>query len=185
VQDFETIRNLINSQGTGPTSILYRNFQALKNATGADAVDFDDESLYEVNTTVQFGVMLTNLGYKITLCPYTNSGFWSAVRSQINSQRPGAVDRVYLQVYAGGAGNNPATWNSAMGTTVDPGVWSRHGGSCAEGDSPSTVQSKMANWKNSAGIVGGFMWLYDDIQACSGQGTAAQYAAAIKNGVGG
>jgi hypothetical protein len=41
----------------------------------------------------------------------------------------------------------------------------------------------MTGWRSSAGILGGFMWLYDDIQACSSQGTAAQYAAAINNSV--
>lgn len=186
VADFETIRSLIASQGTGPGSILYRNFLALKNATGADAVDFDDESAYDVEPTVRFGVMLADIGYRVSLCPYTNSGFWTQVRSQINSQRPGTVDRVYLQVYAGGAGNSPSTWNSAFGGfKVDPGLWCRHGSSCTEGDSPSTVQTKMAGWKSSAGIVGGFLWLYDDMQKCSSQGTPAQYAAAINNALGG
>jgi len=186
VPDFETIRTLMNAQGTGSGSILYRNFQALKTATGADAINFDDESAYDTAASVRFGVMLADLGYRITLCPYTNQSHWTAVRSQINSQRPGTVDRVHLQAYAGGTGNDPASWNSAFGGfKVDPGLWSRHGTSCSEGDSPSTVQSKMTSWKNSAGIVGGFMWLYDDIQKCSSQGTARQYATAINNAVGG
>jgi hypothetical protein len=43
----------------------------------------------------------------------------------------------------------------------------------------------MSGWKSSAGIVGGFMWLYDDIQACSSQGTSAQYANAINSVLGG
>src|SRR5262245_29338972 len=107
VPDFETVRTLMNAQGTGSGSILYRNFQALKNATGADAVNFDDESAYDTAASVRFGVMLADLGYRITLCPYTNQSHWTSVRSQINSQRPGTVDRVHLQVYAGGAGNDP------------------------------------------------------------------------------
>jgi hypothetical protein len=183
VNDFGSVRTLMAAQGTGTGSILYRNFLALKNATGAVAIDFDDEMLYDVNATVSFGVMLADIGYHVTLCPYTNTAFWSSVRSQINSQRAGAVDRVYLQVYAGGAGNDPASWNGAVGMTVDPGVWSRHGSGCTTGDTPATVQSKMTSWRSSAGILGGFMWLYDDIQACSSQGTAAQYAAAINNSV--
>jgi hypothetical protein len=186
VRDFETIRDLMNAQGTGTNSILYRNFLALKNATRADAVNFDDESLYDVNTTVRFGVMLADMGLKISYAPYTNPSFWASSRAQTLSQRPGSVDRIYLQVYAGGAGNNPASWNNTFGGfKVDPGVWSRHGSGCAEGDGPGTVQSKMAGWKSSAGITGGFMWLYDDMQACSSQGTPAQYAGAINNAVGG
>ena len=186
VSDFETIRTLMNAQGTGSGSILYRNFQALKAATGADAVNFDDESLYDTSTSVRFGVMLADLGYRITLCPYTNPSHWAAVRTQVNSQRPGTVDRIHLQVYAGGAGNNPADWNNVFGGfKVDPGLWSRHGSSCSEGDSPATVESKMRSWRTSAGIVGGFMWLYDDIQKCASQGNAAAYAGAINRAVGG
>lgn len=56
--DFENIKALINSQGTGSDSILYRNFQALKNATGANAVNFDDESAYDLASATAFGKML-------------------------------------------------------------------------------------------------------------------------------
>jgi hypothetical protein len=181
VPDWERIHSLISSQGTGPSSILYRNFQALLAATSADAVNDDDESHYDVGSTTSFARMVLSMGYRFfTLAPYTNSGFWRGVRNDLGA----AVDRIYLQVYAGGAGNNPATWNSAMGMTVDPGVWSRNGSSCSTGDSPATVQSKMTGWRNSAGIQGGFIWLFDDIQRCSSQGTAAQYAAAVNNAVG-
>ncbi|WP_224363910.1 PKD domain-containing protein [Hyalangium versicolor] len=191
VPDFERMARLVNGTatgcgstlvcGTGSTSILYRNFQALKTATGATAVNFDDESAYDLTNTTQFGQMLIGLGYKITFAPYTNQSFWKSLKDNLGS----AVDTIYLQVYDGGAGNNPASWNTAMGMTVDPGLWSRHGSGCASGDSPATVQSKMSSWKSSAGISGGFMWLYDDIQACGSQGTAAQYAAAINTAVSG
>ena len=69
--------------------------------------------------------------------------------------------------------------------TVDPGTWSKNGSGCSGGDSPSTVQSKMTSWRNSAGIQGGFIWLFDDILKCSSQGTAADYAAAVNNATGG
>lgn len=39
----------------------------------------------------------------------------------------------------------------------------------------------MSGWHSDCGIVGGFMWLYDDFV---GNGLAAQYAAAINNAVG-
>ncbi|QRK06887.1 discoidin domain-containing protein [Archangium violaceum] len=191
VPDFERMARLVNGTaagcgstivcGTGSNSILYRNFQALKNATGADAVNFDDESAYDLSPTTQFGQMLIGLGYKITFAPYTNQSFWKNLKDNLGS----AVDTIYLQVYDGGAGNNPASWNTAMGMTVDPGLWSRHGTGCGSGDSPATVQSKMSNWKATAGIGGGFMWLYDDIQKCWSQGTTAQYAAAINTAVSG
>ncbi|MFP2896184.1 PKD domain-containing protein [Corallococcus sp. 4LFB] len=191
VPDFERMARLVNGTaagcgstlvcGTGSSSILYRNFQALKTATGATAVNFDDESAYDLAPTTQFGQMLVGLGYKITFAPYTQQTFWRSLKDNLG----GAVDGIYLQVYDGGASNNPASWNTAMGMTVDPGLWSRHGSGCASGDSPATVQSKMSNWKSTAGINGGFIWLYDDIQACAAQGTSAQYAAAINTAVSG
>ncbi|NOK07855.1 PKD domain-containing protein [Corallococcus exercitus] len=191
VPDFERMARLVNGTaagcgstlvcGTGSSSILYRNFQALKTATGATAVNFDDESAYDLAPTTQFGQMLAGLGYTITFAPYTNQTFWRSLKDNLG----GVVDGIYLQVYDGGAGNNPASWNTAMGMTVDPGLWSRHGSGCASGDSPATVQSKMSNWKSTAGINGGFIWLYDDIQACAAQGTSAQYAAAINTAVSG
>ncbi|SFR05175.1 hypothetical protein SAMN04488564_102711 [Lentzea waywayandensis] len=180
VRDWENIAALISSGGTGSSSILYRNFQALKTATGADAINNDDESFYQVAPTAAFARMAAGLGYsKFTFAPYTNQSFWASLKSNLGS----LVDRVYLQGYAGGAGNNPATWNRALGMTVDPGLWSKHGSGCSAGDSPATVQSKMRSWKTSAGITGGFMWLYDDMKACAAQGTAAAYATAIRNGV--
>ena len=173
--DFQNIKNLIAAQGTGPTSVLYKNFQTLKQVTGADAIDFDDESTYDLGSSTAFGNMLWGLGYSITLAPYTNMTYWKSLADNL----AGKVDGIHLQVYDGGSGNNPATWSTTLGMAVDPGVWSKHGSGCTAGDSPATVQSKMTNWKNSAGIVGGFIWLYDDIQACWSQGTTAQYAGAI------
>jgi PKD repeat protein len=191
VPDFERMARLVNGTaagcgstivcGTGTNSILYRNFQALKAATRADAVNFDDESAYDLAPTTQFGQMLIGQGYKITFAPYTQQSFWRSLKNNLGS----AVDTIYLQVYDGGAGNNPASWNTAMGMTVDPGLWSRHGTGCGSGDSPATVQSRMSTWKSNAGITGGFMWLYDDIQKCSSQGTTAQYASAINTAVSG
>src|SRR5450755_1123852 len=62
VGDWQDITSLVKSQGTGASSILYKDFQSLKAAIPAlDAVDFDDENSFDLNTTVKFGVMLGNL----------------------------------------------------------------------------------------------------------------------------
>jgi hypothetical protein len=177
--DFQDVKRLIDSQGIDSTSILYRNFRALKIATGADAADFDDEDLYDSTTTVAFGDLLASLGYKISLCPYRDVSYWQAVKSKLGSK----VDAVWLQCYAGGAGNDPAKWSNALGITVYPGLWSNHGSDCSEGDNPSQVQTQFAIWKATSRISGGFMWHYDDIRHC-GPSTAA-YASAIKSGLGG
>jgi hypothetical protein len=166
---FQAIKDRIAADGTGSNTILYRNLQALKNAIPIDAISYDDELTYDVASSVAFGNMVSALGMKVTLCPYTNSNYWQSVKSQLGSK----VDAIYLQCYAGGASNNPATWNNIFGGfKVIPGCWNQ--------DSVATVQSKMSNWHWNAGITGGFMWLFDDM----GAATATNYASAVLNGVG-
>jgi hypothetical protein len=174
--DWEDITNLVNSQGTGPSSILYQDFQALKTAIPAlDAIDFDDENSFNLDTTVQFGVMLGNLGYHVLPDAYDNNTYWMNVVSETNSELSGTADGVHLQVYAGGMGNNPcsSTWNFGS-VPVYPGLWDHV-------DSTKQVQAIMKNWHEACGISGGFMWLYDDFV---GNGLAAKYAQAIEVGVG-
>lgn len=171
---FSNIKALIASEGTGPTSMLYKNFKALKDSVPAlDALNFDDESTYDVSSSVKFAVMLAGLGYKIALCPYTSSNYWTSVASQTNNQVKGAVDKIFLQCYDGGASNNPCNWNF-NGIPIYPGLWDTK-------DTPAGVQTKLTNWKKQCGIQGGFMWLYDDFK-----GTAAtkQYANAINTAIG-
>jgi hypothetical protein len=172
--DWENITALIQAQGTGPTSILYKDFQALKAAIPAlDAIDFDDENSYNSPTTIAFGVMLGKLGYHVMPDPFDNSSYWTNVVAQMNSQFPGTVDGIHLQAYAGGSGNNPCVgWNFGS-VPVFPGLWDLN-------YTPSQVETIMSGWHSQCGIVGGFMWLYDDFV---GTGLAAQYASAINNAV--
>ena len=180
VGDFQNIKALVNSQGTGPTSILYKDFQALKAALpSVDAIDFDDENSYDSASTVAFAVMLGNLGYHVTMSPYTNASYWTSVVSQINTQLPGTVDGVHLQVYSGGAGNNPCSgWNFGS-VPVFPGI-------ADSTDTPPQAESAMAGWHASCGITGGFEWLYDDIagKTYDGEDETSAYANAINTGVG-
>ena len=188
--DFDSIKALVNGTasgcgstiacGTGTTSILYRNFQTLKTITGADAANFDDESTYDVASASKFGTMLSGQGYRITFAPYTQMNYWMQLKNNLGNK----VDAVYLQAYDGGAYNVPANWSAALGLTVDPGLWSYHGTNCNQGDSPTSVQTKMAAWKRtSPAMSGGFIWLYDDIQKCAYRGNAAAYASAVNNAV--
>jgi len=172
--DWQDITALVNAQGTGPDSILYKDFQALKTAIPAlDAIDFDDENSFNTPTTVAFGVMLGQLGYHVAPDAFDNSSYWTNVVSQINTQLPGTVDGVHLQAYAGGQGNNPCVgWNFGS-VPVWPGLWDLN-------DTPAQVQSIMTGWHTQCGITGGFMWLYDDFV---GTGLAAQYANAINTAV--
>jgi len=76
-------------QGTGPTSILYQDFQALKAAIPAlDAIDFDDENSFNSPTTIQFGVMLANWAIAVMPDAFDDSSYWTNVVSQINITFP-------------------------------------------------------------------------------------------------
>ena len=175
VGDWQDITALVKAQGTGTSSILYKDFAALKAAIPSlDAIDFDDENSFDSPTTIQFGVMLGQLGYHVLPDAFDDASYWTNVVAQINTQLPGTVDGVHLQAYAGGSGNNPCQgWNFGS-VPVFPGLWDQD-------DTPAQVQTIMSGWHTQCGIVGGFMWLYDDFV---GNGLAAQYASAINNAVG-
>jgi hypothetical protein len=163
-QSWANIKNLIATNGTGPTSILYRNFQALKNALGIDAICNDDEVAFNASSAATFNQMITALGLKNTLCPYNNVSYWQSVFN--NS----AIDAIYLQCYDGGAGNDPATWDGYFGGfQVAPGDWSN--------DGLATVASKFNAW--SPVIAGGFIWQFENISAAD----LASYGAIINKAV--
>jgi hypothetical protein len=166
---FTNIKNLIASQGTGSGSILYKNFQALKNAVpGIDAINYDDEEAYDVNSATSFGQMLNNLGYKVSLAPYMNQSYWTQLKSNLGS----GCDIVYLQCYSGGAGNDPGSWDSAFGNGfhVMPGI---------ESNSHDSGQADWLNWAIYAHSTGGFYW--PDVQWAPG---ANWGASDIFNGIG-
>ena len=172
--DWEDITALVKAQGVGPKSILYKDFKALKKAIPAlDALDFDDENSYNLPTTVKFGVMVGKLGYHVMPDPYVDASYWQSVVSRINTQLPGTVDGIHLQAYAGGGGNNPCSgWNFGK-VPVFPGVWDKN-------YTPGQVQTLMSGWHKECGILGGYMWIYDDFV---GNGFAKKYATAINKGV--
>lgn len=209
VQDFPNLKHLIfptpsdypDNPQTGPNTALYRNFAALKTAIPTiDAIDFDDETLYDVPTTTAFANMLYSIGFNVTFCPYTATNFWVDCLYDLNSSTPGLVTGFNLQCYAGGSGNQPDVWIDAirnkMGSHFDaegfvfPGLWCRYGAGCAEGQCPSSIETTFAGYKPT-GIQGGFIWLYDDLQKCEksnacGPGNpmgSAAYAKAIINGL--
>ena len=184
--DWENIKALVDSQGTGPDSILYKDFAALKAALPLDAIDFDDENSYDSSSTIKFAVMLGKLGYKVTMNPYTNSGYWTSVVSQINTKRPGTVDGIHLQTFAGGEGNSPCSgsgskmdWNFGS-VPVYPGVSDQP--SAPPDLTPAEAKTAMKNWHTQCGISGGWLWIFDQI---AGTNLVRKYAHAITSGVGG
>ena len=171
---YSNIKNLINSQGTGSTSILYKNFKALKEAVPEiDAVNNDTEQdynnptneyNYDVNSAAKFHIMMYDIGYKTTFAPYTNKSYWTQLNDKIRAQRPDAVDRAMIQCYAGGAYNvgQVGNWNFN-------GVTERHAGLLKEGgpadDSTKEFNDNMQQfqkWKDDGVATGGFVWVYND-----------------------
>ncbi len=137
------IKNLIAANST---NVLYQNLVALKNALGIDAIDNDDEAAYDSASTIKFGQMCASVGLKSTLCPYTRSDYWQAVKAGLGTN----CDQVYLQCYDGGAGNNPAIWNTYFGgLKVVAGYW--------DWERDTTFLTKMQTGQ-SAGCTGGFLW---------------------------
>ncbi|MBR6768908.1 MAG: hypothetical protein IKM34_05420 [Clostridia bacterium] len=173
-KDFEKIKNIIRRDGTGKDTLLYRNFKCLIEATGADAVNFDDESLYEVEPMADFAEMCIDMGCKITFCPYSSMDFWYDLYLAIGKEH---VDRIYVQFYDGGAGNNVINWVRKFGCDIIPGYW------CLNGNEQPTKGKKTPEEvtrhlkDNINKVCGGFMWLFDEMMS---NGTTNQYAAAIK-----
>ena len=200
VGDFHQLQALIQSGGIGPGSPLRRSFLALKQAIPAiDGFDLDDEDLLDPATTRAFSAMLGELGFGVSFCPYDQMDFWVDCLHDLEASAPGLVTGFNLQCYAGGAWNEPQAWISRIAKRmgdgfdaaglVQPGLWSRHGDGCQDGDTPGQAAARFAAWRPQ-GIRGGFIWLYDDILHCrdqadpNGPWDAGSYARATTGGLG-
>jgi len=201
VDDFHHIQQLIQEQGVGPDSVLYENFAALKSKIPAiDGIDFDDEDLFDQDTTVAFAGMLHELGYEVTFCPYMMPDYWVNCLKKLNTDTPGLVVGFNLQCYSGGSGNTPGPWidavAKAMGPDFDaagfvrPGLWCANTPpDCSDGQCPDSIEATFKDWQSS-GIRGGWIWLLDDLLKCQdsgacagGQMGVAGYANAIVSGL--
>lgn len=176
--DFENMQLMIDRDGTGPETPLYKGYKTILETLPLDVINYNDESDYDAESMIALSYMLVEMGYKIAFVPFTFPSFWGNVYGTVEDSIPGAIDRIYIQAYAGGTGNQPAFWNNFFGDLkVIPGLWSKHNG-CSLGDSPEVVMDKLSVWKDD--ISGGFMWIYDDIRDCSAAGrTTVDYARVI------
>jgi len=178
--DFQNLKSLVDSQGTGKKSILYKDFAALAAALPVDAIDLDDENSYDSESTIKFALMLGGLGYHVTMNPYTNNSYWTSVVSQINTQMPGLVDAIHLQTFAGGSGNNPCSGWDFGGVPVYPGLSDQQ--SAPPYSSPTQAESRLASWHNQCGINGGWLWIFDQI---AGTDQVKEYAKDMTKGANG
>ena len=156
---YDHIRDLINKNGTGASTILYKNFKALKEAVPEiDAVNNDDEHCYDLETGAKFHIMMHTLGYNTTLAPYTNKSYWQSLCAKIRTTRPKAVDRVMVQCYDGGAGNL-----NQVGSWTFNGVTERHAGLLYYSNDWSVDKNieQFKKWKDDGVATGGFVWVYN------------------------
>lgn len=161
------VRDLMAKPGPGADTPLYRNFQALKTAWKLDAVNNDDESIYDTASTVAFAKMLGQAGYKYTIAPYTNLAFWTTVKTQINqglSEPNLLLDRVYLQCYDGGAGNDPGSWQSRLGMKVVPLIWVTNDSKPSQGTTAAQAKTRFSSWQSRSPLAGGGYWNDYDIE---------------------
>jgi hypothetical protein len=176
--DWENIKALVDAQGTGKKSILYKDFAAIKAALPIDAIDFDDENSYDSSSTIAFAVMLGKLGYHVTMNPYTNNSYWISVVSQINTERAGTVDGIHLQTFAGGEGNSPCSDWDFGSVPVYPGLSDQT--SAPPYKSPTEAEAALQAWQEQCGITGGWLWIFDQI---AGTKQVREYAHDMIKGV--
>jgi hypothetical protein len=161
------VRDLMTKPGPGADTPLFRNFKALKTAWSLDAVNNDDESIYDVASTVAFGKMLGQVGYKYTIAPYTNQNFWISLKTQLNQglKEPDLLlDRAYLQCYDGGANNDPGSWQSRLGMKVVPLIWVTNDSKPSYGTTAAQAKTRFANWNQRSALGGGGYWNDYDIE---------------------
>ncbi|MBV8798456.1 MAG: hypothetical protein JO208_01400 [Alphaproteobacteria bacterium] len=179
--DFQNLKALVDSQGTGKKSILYKDFAALAAALPIDAIDLDDENSYDAESVTKFALMLGKLGLHVTMNPYTNAAYWTSLVAGINGKSPGLVDAIHLQTFAGGQGNSPcaAEWDFG-GVPVYPGLSDQT--SAPPYSSPELAKQRLAAWHAQCGITGGWLWIFDQIK---GTDLPKQYAHKMIKGVSG
>jgi hypothetical protein len=161
------IKELIANPGPGSDTRLFRNFVALKTAWDLDAVNNDDESVYDAASTVMFGKMLGEVGYKYTIAPYTNINHWINVKTQLNKGlvEPNLLlDRVYLQCYDGGTNNDLVSWQSKLGLMVVPILWVTNDSKPSYSTTAAQAKKKFTNWNQRSAIGGGGYWNDLDIE---------------------
>lgn len=180
VGDFQHIKALVDSQGTGKKSVLYKDFAALAKVLPIDAIDLDDENSYDSESTIKFALMLGGLGYHVTINPYTNNSYWTSLVSDINTQMPGLVDGVHLENYAGGAGNNPCLNWDFGDVPVYPGLSDDH--HAPPYSTPAQAEAKIKAWHDQCGTNGAWLWIFDLV---AGTDQVKKYARDMTKGANG
>ena len=175
---FAAIKTLMDQYGDSPLNPLYQSLQLLIDRLHVDFVDYDDESVYDAESSVAFAQMCATLGLNVTLCPYTYMNYWTALAYRLRALSPELCSSVFLQCYSGGAGNDPASWNDAFAEanvplTVTPGCTT---------SSPKQVVAQVAGWKAELPALGSAFIFVGTSMTGPGY-TPRDYAEAIASGL--
>jgi hypothetical protein len=182
VSDFANIQTIYqNNNKSFAGTLLQKTFQTFYTTFPViTLIDMDMENTYDQASFVAFCQMLIQIGFGITFCPYTMQSFWTASLAALNKSNPGAVKWWNLQCYAGGGGNDPQDWASAI-TSAIPGFntngfilasdWSRNLNQPSsnpsswywEGDCPPAMQNLLSNFATESCVGGAFVWNIDQI----------------------
>lgn len=178
---FQNIQDIYNKNNTFKGTQLEANSKVFRKTFPAfDLIDMDVEYPNGQPPNAQaafiaFCEMWIESGFNITFCPYEDISFWVNSLAAIENKYPGAVKWWNLQCYAGGAGNDPATWAQAITAKLPKfntdgyilaSDWSRFWNSkykVWEGDCPTAVQSLLSQFKGESCVGGGFIWTLDQI----------------------
>ncbi len=184
--DFQNLKALVDSQGTGKKSILYKDFAALAKALPVDAIDLDDENgRYDARSTIKFALMLGKLGYHVTMNPYTNHTYWTV--AGIADQHPDAGPR----------GRHPSICRITPAAQGEQILCVQLGFRRCAGLSPACptsrphrltnrrqqAEAQLESWDGQCGITGAWLWIYDQIKGTTD--LPRQYAKDMKKGVNG
>ncbi|RLV61589.1 hypothetical protein D5018_00270 [Parashewanella curva] len=153
-------------------NILYKNFKILKETfPDVDGLNNDDEDEFDMDSSVIFHNMLSDIGFKTTISPYGDEDFWKGFIAKVNAHKSNALDYIYLQGYSLGEYNSPCDWN--LGLPVSFGFATSKSG-------PNDVYAVLSQWKQKCPKItqGGFMFQYDDIK---NNGDAEFYAQSIND----
>jgi hypothetical protein len=192
VRDFQTIKKIYDERGQTFTGTqLQANFAAFRKLFPAiDGIDMDLEETYDLESFVAFCVMLIDLGFEISFCPYERQGFWTKALLLVENERPNAVKWWNLQCYDGGSRNVPQDWAQAIAKIMKrdvsnysgyivPGDWVRFWdpndhydlklqkfvGPGWNGNCPADMTSKFHSLSTATPLGGGFIWDLDSVRA--------------------
>lgn len=187
---FANIKSLISKYGTGSSNPLYTSLSILQSKLGLDAVNYDDETEFDLPSSEGLASICVDLNMKVSVCAIGGSqDHWVKFITGVNKAKPGAADAVYIMTYGGA---DPVDWNGYMkptGLIVSPGLWACHydapgSTTCTTYVAANAVQTQIAAWKKQTSLDGGWMFCGTDMLNCPSGGTVAEYAGAICKGLG-